>query len=227
MNIEKINFNDLKKESNTIESIKRQYIRNDWWNLSIYKNNPPNDPTKKQIPLRGKPGIPWEKDPFSIKDCRFSLKNKPVAYFSNEFAIASCETIKQFRDKYNDSWEEFLKPYLEGITNPHPDSYCYSLNYALYEYIDILDLRLGSNALSNYFPEIKQHITSPDIKVYQYTQDLSEKLYEHGFNGILYNSVRMPSDSAFSGCNLVLFKRKLKLIDNILKVLETRQSLEL
>lgn len=225
MNIEKINFKDLKTES---AKMKKLHIRNDWWNIKFYKNNPPNDGSKMQIPLRGVPEIPWERDPFGIKDCRFSLISKPVAYFSNEFVISCCETITQFRDRYNDTWEELLKPYLEGVTNPDPDSYGYPLNYALYECIDILDLRLNSNVLnflSNYYPKIKQYIISSDIKVYQYTQDLSEELYEFGFNGILYNSVRMPFDSPFFGCNLVLFNRNL--IDKIGNVLETKHSLRL
>ena len=210
MNIEDIDWNYLSNES--AKSINRRHIRNDWWNIKFYKNNPPNDGSKTQITLFGEPEIPWERDPFGPKKCRFSLKNKHVAYFSNEFAISCCETIGQFRNRYNDSWEEFLRPYLEGITNLDPSSYGYPLNYALYKCINILDLRLNStvtNCLSNYFPEIKKNIVSPDTTVYQYTQELSELFYEKGFSGILYNPARMPSDSPFSGCNLVLFNKDL------------------
>jgi len=210
MNIQEINWGQIKKES--AESIETRKPKNEWWNTKYYHNNPPNDGRKEQRTLSGKSEIPYERKIFYKHNGRFSLKDRPVAYLTNEFAINCCETIAKFKCRHNDFWEEYLKPYLDGITNPDINFYGYPSKYELRNYIGLLDLRKESNIINLLlpsFPELKHKITSTDINDYPYTQNISELLIKQGFSGILYNSVRMPDDCPFFGCNLIVFKREI------------------
>jgi hypothetical protein len=99
--VKNIDWDKLKNES--LINKKTWNSKNEWWNTKFYKNNPPNDGSKTQITLYDKPEIPWERNPFDIKNCRFSLKEKPTAYFSSDFTIMCCETIELFRRNYSSS----------------------------------------------------------------------------------------------------------------------------
>lgn len=205
-----IYWDNLKNES--LKTKDNWNSKNEWWNTKFYKNNPPNDGSKTQITLHGESEIPWDRNPFSTKNARFSLKEKPTAYFSSDFTIICCETIELLRRNFFSSWQEHLKPYLSGITNPSPNSYGYPLDYALLDDATILDLRVNSHVsdlFCKYFStDLKKIITSTEEKVYPDTQKLSEMIYKNGFDGIVYNSVRLSPDNPFFGCNLVLFNNK-------------------
>jgi hypothetical protein len=187
--------------------------RNEWWNTKFYKNNPPNDGNVKQIPINGGfPEIPYLRNLFSVKlvPLRFSLVNKPVAYFSSDYALMSCETIDTLRNNYKDSWQIYLEPYLNGVINPKPDAYGYPLNFKLIKDATILDLRMNSQSLGIMEKQskidIKNLILSPDKEIYKQTQLLAQKALEVKFDGIAYDSVREPSNINIVGNNLVIFK---------------------
>lgn len=185
--------------------------RDEWLNTKFYKNNPPNHGDVEQTPINGDdPEIPYSRIIFKVKPFRFSLIDKPVAYFSSDYALMSCETIKVLRQSYECSWKVYLEPYLDGVANPTPNAYGYPLNFKLIDNAIILDLTRNSPSIrmmEKYSKiNIEYIITSQDNKIYKLTQLISEKAFENGFDGIAYDSVREPSDLNILGNNLVLFK---------------------
>lgn len=200
-------WEEIKKES--LVSAKHWNAMNEWWNTKFYKNNPPNDGTSIQTPLKGKPEIPETRKIFYQSEYRFSLKNQSVGYFSNEFAMMCCETIRNFRDSSNNLWKEQLKPYLDGNTNPTPDAHGYPLNFMLRSNVTILDLRKNSKSLSLFdrSPKfnIKEIIYYRDDENYKFTWEISEIALKKKFDGIVYDSVRKPNDINLLGYNLVMF----------------------
>jgi hypothetical protein len=181
--------------------------RNEWWNTKFYKNNPPNIGDQQQIPLNGEPEIPYQRKLFYTKEARFALYKVPVAYFSNDFSIMCCETIKKLRENYSCFWKEYLEPYLNGILNPDDsESFGYPLNFKLSNDANILDLRKGSEALRLFEEVANENISaliySDDYKYSRISADVSHK---KGFDGIVYSSVREPRDINLCGYNLVVF----------------------
>lgn len=182
--------------------------RNEWWNTKFYKNNLPNNGDISQITLNGEPEIPYLRKIFYPSEARFSLHNLPVAYFSNDFSIMCCETIKILKENYSCYWKEYLEPYLYGILDPDPESYGYPLNFKLLDNALILDLRKGSETL-----RLFEELTNENISALIYADDYecSRKLavisHKKEFNGIIYNSVREPKDINLCGYNLVVFDK--------------------
>lgn len=185
--------------------------RNEWWNTKFYKNNPPNNGELKQIPLKvkEKPEIPYNRKLFHLSDGRFSLKKHPVAYFSSDYAIMCCETIKELRNNFKSSWKEYLEPYLDGISNPDLNAYGYPLTFILLEGTSILDLRRDSETLKLFETKaginIRKMIYSVNDNNYVYSKELSEQVFNNQFDGIIYSSVREPNDINLCGNNLIMF----------------------
>jgi RES domain-containing protein len=180
--------------------------RNEWWNTKFYNNNPPNNGALQQIPLKGEPEIPYQRKLFYPKEARFALYKVPVAYFSNDFSIMCCETIKKLRENYSCSWKEYLNPYLNGILNPDQESFGYPLNFKLSDAANILDLRIESEALRQLEEDANENISaliySDD---YKYSRIIADVSHKKGFDGIVYSSVREPGDINLCGYNLVVF----------------------
>lgn len=183
--------------------------RNEWWNTKFYRNNPPNNGDLQQIPLTGEPDeIPYRRKIFYPKKARFALYEVPVAYFSNDFSIMCCETIKKLRENYSCSWKEYLEPYLNGILNPAPDSFGYPLNFKLSNDANILDLRKGSEALRLCEEAVNENITALIYSNdYKYSRIIADVSHKKGFDGIAYSSVREPRDINLCGYNLVVFNK--------------------
>ncbi len=188
------------------EKSSRYWHDREWWNTKFYKNNPPNHGDVQQNPFKGEPEIPYQRKIFYPSEARFGPRNLPVAYFSNDFSIMCCETIKILREKYSCSWKEYLEPYLNGILNPDPESYGYPLNFKLLDDSTILDMRKGSEAL-RLFEEFTNENISALIYAddYEYSRKLADVSHKKEFNGIIYSSVREPKDINLCGYNLVVF----------------------
>jgi len=219
------------------EKTKRKWnLKKSWLNTKFYKYNPPNNGLEKQCSLKNEIEIPYFRNIFAIKDCRLSLKTEPVAYFSNEFSIICCETIPKLRKNISCSWEEDLKPYLDGNSNLELDCYGYGypLSFMITDDSSILDLRIKSPALEilkQYCNDIAKIIYCINKQEYKHTQLIAEiafsegfdgivnkQEYEHtqliaeiafneGFDGIVYDSVRGPRDIKLNGHNLVMFNK--------------------
>ncbi len=200
----------IKKESKS----KFIWLQLEWWHNKYYRDNPPNDGLKIQIPRLGNPEVPYRRHIFyPSAHSRFSLgADNSVAYFSNDFAVNCCETIEQFSSNKGLSWLE-LSRYLGGEGNPTPGWYGYPLNYHLLDDALILDLsRKGGPLLSNIANKLGQKavqflyqlFVSRSLHRKISTQIVAIEARKKGFDGIVYESVRAPVDVVWPSRNLVM-----------------------
>jgi hypothetical protein len=203
-------WDNIKKRSKS----KILWLQLEWWQNKYYRDNPPNDGSKIQIPRLGNPEVPYRRQIFypSIHS-RFSLGAKvPVAYFSSDFVVNCCETIEQFSAARALSWNE-LSPFLAGESNPTPGWYGYPLNYHLLDDSLILDL---SQKNGGFLSRI-QHKLGQDTVMFLWqlfrsrskqrkssTQIVAVEAHRRGFDGIVYASVRAPIDVVLPTWNLVM-----------------------
>jgi hypothetical protein len=194
----------------------KKYSMYDWHHHKYYKVSKDNDGFKMQeFKVKGKilSEIPYEREFFNFSSGRFSLKKNPVAYFSNDYATACCETIDLFRMDDNLTFVHDLKPYFEGKTNPTPGLMGYPMSVKIKADSLILDLTISSNTLinhinsnfsSDFFDKI---IISRSPESYTYSRIISELSFSNGFDGIIFKSVRVESDWKHPDKNLVLFNK--------------------
>jgi hypothetical protein len=194
-------------------------LRDEWWHNKYYKRNPPNDGFSEQISERGDKETPYRRNLFyPSPHGRFSLGEKPVAYFSSNFGINCCETIEQFRSNEELSWEG-LEPYFKGNQDPSPDLMGYPISVKISEQAIIVDLAKPSDPLFNAIAEVGTWSSSQEFfdsvilsrnkQAYRDTQLLAIEAHRHGFDGMVYKSVRAPKDICLPDWNLVMFDESL------------------
>jgi hypothetical protein len=159
-----------------------------WWHNKYYRANDTNDGSKLQMPRKGVPEIPYERELFyPSPDSRFSLGDKRgVAYFSSDLAVNCCETIEQF----SESPELSLKDLLDyGGGNPTPGWHGYPLNFHLSQSAVVLDLSSEHSLFFDYMDddqaqEIWSVIGTRDVDAKRYTQLIARAVDYAGFDGI-------------------------------------------
>ncbi len=197
-----------------------KWVGREWWHNKYYHNNPPNDGTQKQRPLRqnSKPECPYYRKLFyPCPEGRYSLgENYPVAYFAKCCIIGFRETTKLFRDDYY-SMEE-MDPYLDGRENSTPGYYAYPLNIKIANETILLDLTQKSNPLIKYINEagkrfdysnFSENLTSKDKGICGLTQLLSITAHkECRIDGIVYKSAQAFKEISGPKQCLVMFNEK-------------------
>lgn len=182
-----------------------------WWHNKYYRVNGPNDGRLVQVPRNGSPEVPYQRELFYTSlHSRFSLGAEAgVAYFSNDFAVNCCETIEQFAENPEMSLDDLLQ---YGGGNPTPGWHGYPLNFHLVMSAVVLDLSsthstffrfLDSDSAGLVWDVIKTR--NPDSK--RSTQLVSLAAVRAGFDGIVYTSVRAPTDAVMPDSNLVMFSK--------------------
>jgi hypothetical protein len=186
-----------------------------WWQNKYYLNNSPNHGFEIQVPTKGSPEVPYNREIFyPSPQSRFSLgPDLPVAYFSNDFVVNCCETIEEFSLNEALSNEE-LSPFLEGEVNPTPGRFGYPLKYHLVDNSLILDLSQRSVPL---LMKIQEKFGQDGVEVLwrvfqsrleeekRSTQLVAIEAQRRGYDGIVYASVRAPIDVWMPDRNLVVF----------------------
>lgn len=185
-----------------------------WHHHKYYKVSNNNDGYQPQeLTVKGNKllEIPYKRELFNLSKGRFSLSKIPIAYFSNEFSTACCETIELFRLNNKLTFEKDLMPYFQGKFNPTPERMGYPISVKIKNDSLILDLfdsksilikYINSNFGNDYFSSV---IMSRSKKSYKYSRIISEIAYSKGFDGILFKSVRVEGDWIHQDKNLVLF----------------------
>lgn len=206
-------FRDHSKKSSA------RLLYKEWWHNKLYKNNPPNSGDKEQVVFgRSHVEIPWYRELFypSPKG-RFSLGQKPVAYFSEDFATNCCEVIEQFREVEALHFSE-LERYFRAQNPVSCEWYGSPQSIKIEPTALVADLsssdsplfgeliRLGDLGTTRQFFE--QVVLSWDVASKKTTQELSKKLEAEGFSGVVYKSVRVPVDVVLPAKNLVLFRKE-------------------
>jgi len=191
------------------------WLQLQWWQKKYYRDNPPNNRSKIQVPRKGSPEVPYERQIFyPSQHSRFSLGlYPPVAYFSSDFGVNCCETIEQFSSNEALSWDG-LSQYLGGEGNPTPGWYGYPLHYHLADDSLILDLsrrqtplldrvreKFGQDGLEALWKSLRSR-TDEEKKD---TQLVAIEVRWRGYDGIIYASVRTPIDVGMPDRNLVMF----------------------
>lgn len=195
-----------------------EWHEKEWWNNKYYKKFDDWDPSKERFDTWGNREIPIKRKIFYPRpNSRFGCKNQPIAYFSQDFAINCSETIKDFRDNEALSWENDLKPYLEGELNPTSSSLLTGvpLSFRLKIEAVILDLTCKKHDLIQIFQKINPDflnsiLLSRNENVYFITQTIALVAWKNGFDGILFKSARAPSDIKLPDANLVMFNEKIE-----------------
>lgn len=184
----KLNQNDwenLRDSSIEIAEMK-SYYSSDWYNVKYFPKEQ-GDPEELQL-----------NDPtklFGVKNARFSLLKRPVAYFSVAPYIGMMET--KCRDV--DDATGLLAAWLDGIWCPDPNSYGHNLRGSIVGGAVILDLSFPNNPLLTRVDTVSRDLldamtTSRDVSIYPQTQIFSEVLVENDFDGLIWNSVRYKRD---------------------------------
>lgn len=199
-----------------LESSRRstKWHQYEWWHNRYYKENPPNDGFSPQINRFGNYEIPYKRQFFyPSPQSRFSLGPDPVAYFSSDFSINCCETIEQFYNNSNLTWEE-LKAYFRGEGNPTPGWVGYPINIHISADTLLLDLSNGTAPFlttiagkggRDSFEKIIKLFRCRHDKDKLATQVISTEAHKRGFDAIIYPSVRAPKDVVLPDWNLVMF----------------------
>ena len=193
----------------------RRWHAREWWHNKYYRDNPPNDGFAVQRRPKGEPEIPYERQLFYPSECsRFSLGSEgPIAYFSNDFATNCCETIEQFALDESLFFHD-LSLYLRGYGNPTPGQYGYPMNFHLIPNALVLDVStpgasffrlLGKRAEPVIATSIFDAITSREPADKRATRRISIGARHFGFDGLVYQSVRVPVDVILPDQNLVVF----------------------
>ncbi|HRO22580.1 MAG TPA: RES domain-containing protein [Alcaligenes phenolicus] len=181
-----------------------------WWHNKYYRVNGSNDGRRIQVPRKGAPEIPYERELFyPSPHSRFSLGAEAnVAYFSNDFAINCCETIEQFSENPELSLEDFLQ---YGGGNPTPGWHGYPLNFHLALHAVVLDLSSNRSLFFSFVSadagEAIWNVVANRDESKRHTQQLAIAAAAAGFDGIVYSSVRAPVDAVMPDTNLVVFNK--------------------
>lgn len=122
--------------------------RREWWHNKLYEFRHPNDGNQPQTVLgRNIQEVPYYRELlWPAPNGRFSLKSKPVGYFSQDFAVTCCEVIEQYRDNASLGFEELLW-YLQGRTQPHRDWFAYPQSIRVIQDVPIADVCSPESAL--------------------------------------------------------------------------------
>lgn len=189
-----------------------KWHKKEWWHNKYYKRQTreeDNDGSKPQVGKRGETEIPHERKIFYPSNTRFGLGDIPVAYFSNDFAVNCCETIEQFRDDPNLSFEE-LSTYLKGEHDPTPDLYGYALAFRIDDTAILLDI------LGDEIPQPNDPLSIVNYRsdeAYAASQILAQRASQEGVDGIVYRSARVPDrfgpGVVLPSANLVMFREDL------------------
>ena len=208
------------KDWQWIESQSRSkitWLQRQWWQNKYYRDNPPNDGFKIQVPEKGSPEVPYERQIFyPSPHSRLSLGlHHPVAYFSNDVVISFCETIDKFSSNEALSGDE-LSRYLGGEGNPTPGWRGYQSKYHLADDSLILDLsrrhaplltrvgeKFGQDGVEVLWKTLRSRMDVEREK----TQLVAIEARWRGYDGIVYASVRGPIDVVMPDRNLVMFNR--------------------
>ena len=186
----------------------------EWWNIKYYLRTDDNDGRKPQVGMRGEIEVPYERRVFHPSPGRFSLSSGPVAYFSGSHLTNCLETISQFRDGPLSLAD--LDPYLSGQLDPDSRYYGYTITFKVSDGALLLDMTDELDPLIRsleagwggcYYDDV---LLSPSESVYGTTQLISDAIQQNGFDGIVYRSVRVPSERRYNGLilpdeNLVIF----------------------
>ena len=195
-------------------------IDREWWHNKLYEYNYPNRGYEEQTVHKSiHREIPWSRDLFfpSPKG-RFSLGNQPVAYFSQDFLVTCCEVIEQFRENEILQFSD-IEAYLQGDIHLEGNWYGYPQAVRIDSEAVFADMTSEGNPLiheiittgsieseSNFF---ESTIRSWNLEKRRETQAISCMLRKKGFSGVVFKSVRSPSDVVLPEKNLVIFSPKL------------------
>ena len=190
-----------------------------WCNNKYYRRNPENESgCVEQISRSGEREIPYQREFFHTCLSRFAIPNRPVAYFSHSFTINVCETIDVFRLNPELSRDE-LSCYFEGKMDPTRGLKGYAMKVKLSDRALILDLVDNSLPFIDYLVSsggwwsrqefLNSTILSRNPGVYEETQLISREALRRGFQGVCYQSVRIPNDIRVPDRNLVVFDRSI------------------
>lgn len=185
-----------------------------WHHNKRYRDKPPNDPFAVQTPARGDPEVPAQRRLFyPSPQSRFSLGEKPVAYFSCDFAVNCTEIVKPFYSDAELCWDK-LKGYLRGLGSPERGWFYYPIHVEIAADALLLDVSsLGApliRALMNHgkpedYGYLSELLTTRDETDKLLTQEISVAAAKQGFDGLVYRSVRGPIDIMIPDWNLVVF----------------------
>ena len=194
----------------------RWFSEREWWHNKLYEFSSPNRGYEEQIVLgRKEREIPWFRELFyPSPDGRFGLQDLPVAYFSEDFSVTCCEVIEQSRGNRSLEFAE-LQEYLQGDRHLEGGWYGYPQAVRVEPDAVVADLTSSGNEL---FTELVRNgdlgtaqgffddtILSWDVESRRATQVIAGALFENGFVGALFKSVRAPDGVVLPDRNLVLF----------------------
>jgi hypothetical protein len=161
----------------------KSYYSSFWYNVKYFPKEH-GDPDHVQL-----------NDPaclFRVTGARFSLRNQAVAYFSVAPYIGMMETKCR---NVNDA-TAVRKAWLEENWCPDPKRYGHLLEATIIDDTPILDLSFPNNPLFARVDADSKDLlgtltTSRDVAlVYPASQIFSEVLVDHGFEGLIWDSVR-------------------------------------
>lgn len=190
-----------------------------WWNLRWYADDGGEIDGLRPQRIRnvGHMEIPDKRSPFGPSGKgRFGLPGRHVAYFGQDHATASCETMARFRGEETATPEHVLA-YLRGELSSGETSKGYSEEHVLDIAARVIDLRRNDNALFKYIAEAgdwadceefaqKVVYSKQEVAILQ-TQAIAQAALLVGFDGIWYRSARTPQDLFINaGECLVLFE---------------------
>jgi len=194
----------------------------EWWHNKLYESGNLIDGNVEQTVLGlGVREVPYTRELFHPSPSgRFSLGERPVAYFSQDFGANCCEVIEQFRNQADLSWDE-LRQYLQGESSVDGDWFGYPLSVRIRPEALIADFCSPGNPLFIALREDEESIRrfysdtvmsrEPDAK--RGTQAIARAVEKAGFHGIVFRSVRAPRDIVLPDRNLVLFSKEMVVRD--------------
>lgn len=164
--------------------------------------------------------MPNSRSLFYVSSGRFSLPNIPVAYFS-DWLTATVESSLSFRNNENLKSAD-LNKYCKGSFDPGPETNktCgYPNVYSISPDAKLLDLRNHTNkffkvvacqSICGFYDLYENVVMNKSEACYGKTQAVAKVAFENNFDGIIYQSVRMPRDGEYNyigGENIALFNK--------------------
>jgi hypothetical protein len=188
-----------------------------WYHYKLYKRVNTFDPNALQIPItkHNKHEIPNKRKIFHKSKGRFSLRDTPVTYLSNEHVTSWEEVINEFRYNKGLNYYKHIIPYLEGRFDPTPNEILHFIKCNISKDAIILDLTRTSNLLIKHFEKnwtrgesfYSSVIHTENEDIYPATQLIAQEALKYGFDGIVYRSVRTESGARHPDKNLVMFSQ--------------------
>ncbi len=196
--------------SASVEDAKaRTFYHREWWHVKFYQRSDNNDGFKTQYDRdHDLWEVPFERKVFySSPASRFGLGEQPVAYLASGPDISEAEL--HFRD-----WEnlpfDVIYEWWRGRPGPSPEDYGYPLNFVLHQDAVVLDLTFHNTRLFKLVDAsddgfLREIVNSRDEAVYGQTRVLARYVSANGYHGIIWDSVRAPTDVNIDRKNLVMF----------------------